>query len=251
MAPRITLSIWGRPKVGKTWFALTFPDPIAFLEVGESGSEHLLGKFADKKIHHLNLQLKNLTPTSADHEALLRTFETEFLKAVHPESGYKTLVIDSASKLWLSVRTVKVEEQAREKARTSTKKMLTDYELANIYFEQIVHLARQKPDLNIVLVHRDREIWEGEETDSGGRQMRATGKFEPREFKDIGFLAQVTIHAGREWVVTDVKKGIREEVPAHTIERCAMNTKLHGLRPHWLDYEKLVARIWPEEVVSG
>ena len=242
---RLTASIWGRPKKGKSYFPLTFPGPIDWIEIGESGSEHLVGLFPDKDIRVHRLSIRALTPQLGHYQKLLNAFEEVYFKAIDPESDTRTLIIDSASPLWKAVRTVKVAEQEMiakaDLGRKTNKKMLTDYELANIYFEQIVNMALAKPNLNLILTHRDRETWEKD--DDG--QLHASGKFEPREFKDVQFLVQVTIHAGSAQV-TNPKTGEREEVPCHEIELCAPKKSLEGRRVNYLDYEKLMKLIGGE-----
>ena len=240
---RMTVSVWGRPKQGKTYLGFTFPAPILVIEIGETGSEVNLPRFPGKDIRVHSLQMSALTPGLGDYQKLLIEFEKLLREAVDPKNGIATLLVDSSSKLWKTVREVKVEEQRVRSlaatARKGTQARQTDYELANEYFEQVVLVARSNPQLNIVLVHRDRETWA---TDDEGR-AHATGQYEPREFKDVSFLVNVVIKVGQGFKV-DPRTKERRALPQHTIELCNYRPELEGRQEFLLDYDKIAQLIW-------
>lgn len=239
--PRLIVSVWGLPKTGKTHLALTFPAPIAAIEVGETGIEDLLPTFKDKRIDHYPLIISSLSPVLEDHQALLKTFESILFDRVLATAAYNTLVIDSASRLWRSIRVVKTQE-AREEANRQRRSQ-ADFELANDYFEQIIQVARKLTNLNIVLVHRHREKFAVVSNEYGGQSLQATGEVESRDYKGIENLVQVMVRTGTG---TRFNPRTREDdqVFLHTIELCRFNKGLEGASIPNLTYDVLVERIF-------
>ena len=241
--PRVTVSGWGEPKKGKSHFALTFPEPIQAIEIGETGIEDLLNKpeFRDKKITHTPITMPVLSPEVADHQKLLTRFEKVLLDSVKLDSGYRTLVIDSASRLWRSVRLVMTEKALEDSIRK--KRSQADYELANDYFEQIIQLVRVKPDLNLVLLHRHRDVWRTQTDENGRDRSGATGEVEARDYKGIENMVQVVLkfNTGTRF---DAKTKGQIESFMHTIQLCRPNHRVVGLTVPDLDYNTLMERVW-------
>lgn len=235
IVPRITASIWGPPKSGKTWLALSFPEPIVAIEVGETGIEDVLYMLPDKKVTHIPLTLRSLAPTLSDHEGLLADFDEQLQKIV--EADYATLVIDSTSRLWRSIRVVMTEQAFQENVRK--KRNRADYELANDYMEQVIQVARQNRAMNIVLVHRHRDKFL---VDEAG-QLKETGEIESRDYRGLENMVQVMVRTGRG-PIFDPKDKETKQGFVHLIELCRFNPALEGTKIPYLDYDRLVGRLF-------
>ena len=239
--PRVTVSGWGEPKKGKSHFALTFPEPIQAIEIGETGIEDLLPTFKGKQITHTPLIMPVLSPEVGDHQKLLTAFEKVLLATVKQDSGYRTLVIDSASRLWRSVRLVMTAKSLEESVRR--KGSQADYELANDYFEQIIQLVRTKPDLNLVLLHRHRDVWRTQTDENGRDRSGATGEVEARDYKGIENMVQLVIKfdTGMRF---DPRTKAEVESFMHTIQLCRFNRNIQGMKVPNMDYNLLMERVF-------
>ena len=228
--PRIVMSLWGMPKSGKTHFALTLPGKIVAIEIGETGIEDLAWKFRKdgKEIIHRPLISPSLSVTLADHKKILVDFEAT-LRAAIADTTVKTIIIDSMSRLWRSIRVVKTEESFADSVRT--KRNQADYELANDYHEQIVQLVRMRPDLNLVLVHRHREIFA-----KNGESLQATGEVESRDYRGLENIVQIVMR-------TDIK----DKKFYQTMEYCRFDARLNGRVFEGYDYDKLVKFLFEDE----
>ena len=234
--PRIVAGIWGVPKSGKTHLALTFPDPIAAIEIGETGIEDLLWKFEreGKEIEHIPIFVPNLSMSASDHNRILTEFEKK-LKEVVANPKYKTVVIDSMSRLWRSIRVVKTEEAHQISERQ--KKNQADFELANDYHEQIVMMARTRKDLNVVLVHRHRDVYaQVLNPETGRSQLTATGDVESRDYKGLENIVQLMIR-------TDARGGKFYQ----TLELCRFDARLNGRVYEGFGYPQLMEQLFGEE----
>ena len=234
--PRIIASVWGLPKTGKTHFAFSFPKPIHAVEIGETGVEDLSAVHPEWDVRYCPLILPNLAPSIADHEKMLSEFEETLNKAVNSDA--RTLMIDSFSRLWRSVRLVKTEEGFQNSQRN--KRNQADYELANDYIEQVIQVARKNRGMNIVLVHRHRDIFR---KDADGKLVN-TGEAEARDYRGMDNLVQVCVRTEKQQFV-DPKTRDKKLDFAHTIELCRFSPELEGVMVRRLTYERLVERMFP------
>lgn len=214
------------------------------VEVGETGIEDLLPAFADKKIDHRPLIIPAMEPSVAQHARLLTEFEELLDKAVDPKNGYRTLLIDSASRLWRHVRIVMTEKAQEERDRK--KKNQADFELANDYFEQIIQMARRNKDLNIVLLHRHREIFRTEQGGDGRDRLVNTGEVEARDYKGLENMVQILVKCGVS--VYNYPKTGPQQVLLHTIQLCRFKRELQGMQVRDMDYAKLMERVFGRAV---
>ena len=228
--PRIIASLWGPPKSGKTHLGLTFPTPIYAIEIGETGTEDWFMAHPDVPHKYEPIIIPDLVPKLSDHEMLLANFEEKLMEAV--DSEYKTLVIDSTSRLWRSIRAVKTDETFR--ASTREKPNQADYEGANDYMEQVVQVARKNRGLNLVFVHRHREVFR--KVDG---KLQDTGDIESRDYRGMENLVTIQIRTGKaEFFMGKDKPKVMDF--AHTIELCRYQPELEGQMIRRLDYNKLM-----------
>lgn len=209
------------------------------MEIGETGIEDLLWKFRDEDIRYVPLAITALAPSIADHRDLLKRFEAELDKAVNSDAA--TIVIDSASRLWRSIRIVRTEDAHLDSQRRS--KNQADYELANDYFEQLVQRVRTARHLNLVLVHRHREKYRVLPDGSGRDTLQPTGEMEARDYSGIENLVQVIVRCdlGKKF---DPKTKTDITIPMHVIETCRFDLSLNGVVVPNMDYGVLVEKIY-------
>ena len=233
--PRVIASVWGLPKTGKTHFAFSFPKPLHAIEIGETGVEDLASIHPDWDIRYRPLIIPNLSPSIADHEKMLAEFEESLNEAVNSDA--RTLIIDSFSRLWRSVRLVKTEEGFQNSLRQ--KRNQADYELANDYIEQVIQVARRNRTMNIVLVHRHRDIFRKD----GDGKLVNTGEAEARDYRGMDNLVQVAVRTEkREFLNPKTRE--KEVDFGHVVELCRFNAELQGVMVRRLDYDKLMGRIF-------
>lgn len=144
--PKIIVS--GKPGVGKTWWALEFPN-VYYIDT-EGGAD----------LHQYQKRLSEANGMYFGLEQGSRNFETvieEIITLATVKHGYKTLVIDSFSKLF-NTQVATTEEKMREKkiepSFGSEKK-----EATRLYRKLLYWL--DKLDMNVILICHEKEKWGG------------------------------------------------------------------------------------------
>ena len=239
--PRLTCSLWGDRATGKSHFALTFPDPMVAIEIGETGLGDLVPKFQvmGKVIDYQPVRVATLEPGPIQLRQLLNKFADVYLKAINSE-GVKTIVIDSMSRLWSHIQTVKLDE-VRSKRKEGAKESQMDWAAVNDYHEQIVNVAAVNPNINLVLLHRHKDVYG--RTDSGA--FAPTGEIEARDYKQLENLVQVVVRTDYKQVVVPGSTPLRREPHfVHTIEKCRFNMAMQGWEEQDMDYTKLAELVW-------
>ena len=214
---RIIVSIWGKEKTGKTHFALTFPEPIVFLDF-DLGLEGVIDKFGDKRIYWKAYTSRTPELTVADANRMLMEFVDDYQNALNLGAG--TIVVDTATHLWQLIQKVRMDEIKRKREKKGQEVYPFDYADANAYYQNLVN-AVKSTKLNLVLLHRAREIY-----DARGHK---TGEFEAQQNNGTPYLVQIVIH---------LEKRKHERVA--TIESCRMYPELEGVSLTNAGYSELV-----------
>lgn len=241
--PRLITSVWGDKSTGKSHLALTFPSPIVAIEIGETGLGDLVPKFEaapyNKKIDFQAIRVPTLEPGTAHLRRLLDKFAEVYLKAVNSED-VRTIIIDSMSRLWAHIYTVKLDE-VRSKRKEGAKESQLDWVAANDYHEQIVNVTGLNPRINLVMLHRHKEAYARQE----GGGFGPSGEIEARDYKGMENLVQVMIRTNyKDMIVPGSTPIKREKKFVHTIEKCRFNKPLEGWEEPMLDYDKLAKLVW-------
>ncbi len=235
------VAISGGPKTGKSHLGLTFPDPIVAIEVGETGIGDLLEKFRvqGKDITYKPLRIKALEPTVNHQRQLLNEFADVYLKAINDEK-VQTIIIDSNSRLRSHIQAVKLDE-VRSKRKEGAQGSQMDYGPANEYEEQVVNVAAVNPNLNLVLVHRHKDVYVRD--DRG--QWVPSGEYEARDYKGMENLVQVMVWTDyKDRLVPGSSPPRRQKKFVHTIQACRFRPELAGWEEEEMDYNKLVELIY-------
>jgi len=181
--PRIIISIEGREKQGKTHFALTAPDPIAYFST-DIGEEGVVEKF-DKDIQVLRIQ----RPMAESEDSLQAEANAEWnrykkaYQSVIRKPYIRSIVVDTATEMWEILRM----------ARFGTAKAMPYmYGPVNREYRELVREAYIY-DKNLILIHKMKSQYVND---------KSTGKYERSGFSETGFLVQMNMECYR-YPVTD------------------------------------------------
>ncbi len=201
---RIVCAGWGQPKVGKTHFALTFPDPIRLLDL-DMGAEDLAHKFPGKTIIHAPLAPQDPTDPASVARALELFIHAWIWALGEASKDGGTVIMDTASQLWRWVQVVKLEQirQKRYHAEVAKKggnESLVDYDNVRLYqydyaeannvMANLLRRPLQAEGANVVLLHHAQEKY-----DSSGN---ATGKYQMRGFAETTAIVPITLQFFRD-----------------------------------------------------
>jgi hypothetical protein len=228
---RLVVSLWGDPKVGKTHFALTCPEPIRYLNL-DFGVAELVPRFAGKQIEVSDLQLADVG-SLRECSRILEQFYKDYLWALEHSAG-GTVVVDTATQVWQLVQTVKLEEvkerRAKKKGGDPDEVQLYpyDYAQANVLMSSILRRALHHEGVNTVFIHRSKKRF-----NARGEELPGT---EFQGFNETPAIAQVTLH-----LFTEGKQHRAR------IEKCRFDTSLEGGVFADLTYDTLRALCLPAE----
>lgn len=196
---RLICASWGLSKEGKSHNALTWPQPLYYLNF-DQGVEELLLKpeFQDLWIEQpvdpetgksrLYVPSEN-NPTLA--RSILSEFDRAYEWALSQDEG--TVVLDTATQLWQLAQDVFLDPVIKKRARAAEKRGEEDYRLfpydygdANRYMRGVYLKASQYPRMNVLFIHRAREKYDSKGT--------ALGIYEPQGFGEMSSLVQMVIN---------------------------------------------------------
>ncbi len=204
----ITANAWGREKVGKTHFALTFPDPLYLFNL-DFGFEPVAKQLpGDREIYVSDFYINR--PGDADEaEKILAAFEKDVdealtaLRKAATEGRYGTVVLDTAAGLWQLCQLHFVNGVVEKRIKINAQKKLPtdpdlirvfpyDYGKANAWMagnmRRIVQAAEQY-GINGVFLHRCKQVY----NDKG----EATGAYEFNGFGESLAIAPITLMLGK------------------------------------------------------
>ena len=207
--PRLAISLEALDKCGKThWSLMTAPDPIVLVTC-DPGTLHVLNKarLAGRRIPYV-LELPHERPDTKiiaakdvdrfEHDAYKKLWakyrEGMYALASDSKSGIRTVVMDTATDLWHLAELAhfgKLRGNARIDIRTEL-----NADFSGIFWR----LYKDRPDLNIILIHKLRKEYKpkGEKGEDAW-----TGKYEREGFGKIGFAVDLCLRAGWDSVRRD------------------------------------------------
>jgi hypothetical protein len=222
---RLILSIEALEGAGKTYFTLTAPGPIAFLNF-DYGLEGVVEKFqVTKPIYVAAIKLDYLPLMGKKDEVIaaaereLQKFETNYQTALKQA---RTIVIDTGTELWELMRL-----SAFGKV---TQVMPHQYVAVNQEMTRLIKLAYDS-DANLILTHKLKPEWIND---------KKTGGYEFAGMKDIPFLVQA--HA-RLWRDDDGTFHMR-------VGKCRQNAGVAGLElvNEMITFSTLATFVFPDSV---
>lgn len=195
--PNIFIAVKGPPKVGKTYFACTCPDPIIIYSF-DGGAEYIAKQFPGKSITVKDFRppiLESTKPIEAETK-LLDAFELTYKADI--ESGkYKTVVIDPASILWeLNWHTQQFDEGDK---RLVTRKYAEPNARMMAYFNRPIMMG-----MNLISTNYTKEVYIDD---------KPTGEYKLDGFKRTESQADVVIELQRV-KITGSKDGPKNKIVA-------------------------------------
>jgi hypothetical protein len=171
---RLIVNVQGLEKCGKTHFALTFPDPIAMIDI-DVGTEGVVDK--NKK----EVLVKSVgdfhDPVQA--QTIWQDVKLAIQRALDSKQ-VRTVVIDTATELWELLRMARFGKL--------TQVMPHHYGPVNAEYRELVRRFFES-DKNLVLLHKMKPLYV-----NGDR----TNKYQMSGFSEIPFLVQVNIEVARD-----------------------------------------------------
>lgn len=199
--------VWGDPSVGKTYFALSFPEPIYVIDT-EFGVAPVTRHFPDKEIFIHEAAILDPSTDEPDVDASLKSLEKAIAQLKNIEKG--TIVIDSGTDIWQWLGAW-VEQQARKSGKITSAgtPQRLEWGRANLRWRQLILRLMAKP------VHFVITAQVAEEYDSRGQQ---TGNYKPRVQKQTPHMCDIILAMERKYVKKG--KGPAEEKYIATMEKC-------------------------------
>lgn len=214
---RLIVCVQGLEKRGKSHWALTAPDPIAYmsLDIGTEGvvNKFINGELAAKEIYLSTYRnfVKRNSKGEVDTKATGDQAEKEWGKFVKDyetalDMGVRTVIVDTGSEMWELLRL-----SAFGKLDQVPSFM---YGPVNGAFRELVRQAYDN-DTNLILIHKYKKQYKGSEW---------SGKFERAGFGDVGYLSQVVVECERKPIK---KNGEGGEFVTKVLD-CRQNANLVG-----------------------
>ena len=230
----LKMLIYGKPESGKTYFALSCPEPIYVIST-EFGVKKLRHHFPDKEIHLLECNVPfaakpvdrkgNIidTPFNTDPETSLKKIEDASFALEKIKGG--TVIIDSASDIWswLSLYLGNVGERSTSKKTGEEFIKGTEWAKINEAFRILINRFNSLP-CHLVITARQKEDLEGNVT------FKAS--------KDVDHFVDLVVHLeklprpipGQEGKFTYVRQG--------TITKCRYQS-MNNLAIQDITFDKL------------
>lgn len=249
----MVVSIEGTPKSGKTTLAFSLPGPIVLLnfDYGEGkpvGDALKAGKEVMKADYNLTLPL-GIDRSKADkvkdiYDPVLDRWKNDYLTVVAGKLA-RTIIIDTASELWELMRLSYFGKLVKVPPHL--------YVQANAEYRDLIR-AGKDAGINVILIHKVRDIWEDNPAGEGRRPKvdSVTGEkmTERSGFGDLGYLVDMSIRTRTVAPVVD-KKTVERTVVTGTrfftdLYEVRDDASLNGSSWEGLDLPALMGMVYPE-----
>lgn len=185
----LKVMIWGDAKLGKTHFALSFPEPVFVIDT-EFGSTPLLRKFPGKDIRIMSAAVLDPDTDEPDMDESLKKLEKAVATLSELEHG--TIVIDSGTDIWSWLGAwVEQEASKRDKLTKAGTVQRLEWGRANLRWAQLILRLMNKKGMHFVITAQPRELYNNK-----GEQ---TGTFEPKIQKQTKFKCDIVLNVEKEY----------------------------------------------------
>lgn len=213
---RLILLLCGREKQGKTHFALTAPDPIAYInfDVGEEGviqKAKAMGKtiFHQKFRRPMTFDHSGSASATGAQEEWIRFSKTWYKLIEVP--GLRTIILDTETEANELIRLARLGKLSQVKPH--------HYGPVNAEYDSLLKSAYDS-GLNVVLIDKMKKEYKND---------KWNGNYERKGFGEMGFIAQVIaqMHRYRE---DELEEGESwpEDSFAIRVTECRQNAALAG-----------------------
>lgn len=173
---KLIVVVTAMPGTGKTHFALTAPDPIAYYDM-DTGTAGVIEKFvkAGKKIYRSRFDYRTIdVPDPGLAVANWERQKATFKQFMHNEH-FRSVVVDTGTEMWELLRMARLGKL--------TQVMPHNYGPVNAEFEDLLRLS-DTCNKNLIVTHKMKEQYIND---------KFTGKYQRAGFKDMGFIAEVEL----------------------------------------------------------
>lgn len=197
----LVVAVWGAPKVGKTHFALTFPQPIAVLNLDFGLNEVVRRAFPKAQIMTSDL-IAERPGDVQETQHLFQTFFADY-KAALEDPAVKTVVVDTATQVKQMIDMIKLDEVRKRKNRKKGKDededvqfYPYDYTECNALMSDLLRRGLRAQDTNVVFIHHAQAVY--------GPNGQELNQIKMQGFKNTSSILPLTIqfydpvkHVGR------------------------------------------------------
>lgn len=225
---RLIVSACAEQGSGKTYFGLSAPAPIAYINL-DLNDDGVIQKYQrEKKIYRSCYSLPNGNGSNTDKisEAAQNAWDSicnDFMGALH-DNSIRSIVIDTATELWELLRLAVYGKLSGVISR--------DYQHANAVYRQLIREV-EGTEKNLVLLHKLTNEYKAD---------KPTGNMVRAGFKHTGYLVQCEI---------DMRKVSTEEFPDKfhaIISKCTLNPEVEGveLQGDSVNFTSLAQFVFPD-----
>jgi len=172
--PRVTCSLYAHEKCGKTHFAFTAPNAIAYIGL-DVGDEGVIQKFQKVKTIYkadARFDLKKGKDLKERASAAWEYITDRYYEAFE-DPAVRTIICDTGGEMWEIIRLAAFGKL--------TQVMPMQYAPVNAEWDAMVRYGLLH-DKNVIFLHKVKEKYKGKE---------ATGEFERKGNSGMGYLVQV------------------------------------------------------------
>ena len=214
----LRVGAWGATETGKTYFAMTFPEPVFIIDT-EFGAAPLLHMFPNKDIRIFECaQLDSIT---SEPDPLKSLTEVEAALSSLKDIDHGTLVIDSGTDIWQWISAWL--ETVATKRSESGQPYRFEWGKANSRYRMLLMRILARPQINFVITAQTQEKY-----DNSGKP---TGITEPRWQDKTEYWMDIIVHFQKLY------RGSWKYIS--TIEKCRFK-RAANLEIEDVSYDKLV-----------
>lgn len=208
---RLIVAIDGLNKSGKTHFALTAPDPIAYFNL-DIGLEGVVDKFHSKQVLVTDVSVP-ANKESRDYidfpfPDALKSVKDRYRKAI-ATPDVRTIVIDTGTELWELMRMVRLGKLQQVPPMK--------YGEVNAEYRDLLRLAYDS-DKNLILIHKVKPVYIERDGSKPG-VANWNGEYKRAGMSETGYLVQADLTMRFEYPNSFITK----------VDDCRHNMALSGM----------------------
>ena len=164
-ADALKCMIWGDAKLGKTHFALSFPEPVFVIDT-EFGATPLLRKFPGKEIYIMSTAVLDPDTDEPDMDESMKKLEEGISTLRNLEKG--TIVIDSGTDIWSWLGAWVEQEAVKANKMTSAGTVQRlQWGRANLRWAHMILRLMNKKGMHFVITAQPKELYDNKGVQTG------------------------------------------------------------------------------------
>jgi len=219
----LKVGVYGPYESGKTYFALTFPEPVFVIDT-EFGVYPVLRHFKDKDIRIFEAAILDPETDMPDPEKSLEKIEEAVAALRNVNEG--TIVIDSGTDIWQWMGAWMEKRATRRTA--SGQPYRFEWAMANLKYRQLILRLAAKP-LHFVITAQTTSVYDA--------QGRETGEERARWQKQTVYWCDFVFHLEKRFA-----KGMTRPKYIATLEKCRPQ-RAYNLEIEDITFDKFVKKL--------